>query len=163
MPRADTSAPRFQHPEPDMRPPSRIRVLLAEGNSLVREGLRRILEKHEWIQVVGEADNGRLAVGLVGQLRPDVLVMEVSHSLINEVEATRMIAARYPQTRVLALSLYRDEIHVSEMLRAGARGYLLKDDVEIDLVPAIRGLTMGLAFLSPDVIGVVLDDWRNAI
>ncbi len=146
-----------------MRPPSRIRVLLAEGNSLVREGLRRILEKHEWIQVVGEADNGRLAVGLVGQLRPDVLVMEVSHSLINEVEATRMIAARYPQTRVLALSLYRDEIHVSEMLRAGARGYLLKDDVEIDLVPAIRGLTMGLAFLSPDVIGVVLDDWRKAI
>lgn len=130
---------------------------------MVREGLRRILEKHEWIQVVGEADNGRLAVGLVGQLRPDVLVMEVSHSLINEVEATRMIAARYPQTRVLALSLYRDEIHVSEMLRAGARGYLLKDDVEIDLVPAIRGLTMGLAFLSPDVIGVVLDDWRNAI
>jgi DNA-binding NarL/FixJ family response regulator len=69
----------------------------------------------------------------------------------------------YPQTRVLALSVYRDGVHVSEMLRAGARGYLLKDDAKIDLVSAIRGVSLGLAFLSPDVIGVVLEDWRKAI
>lgn len=69
----------------------------------------------------------------------------------------------YPQTRVLALSVYRDRVHVSEMLRAGARGYLLKDNAQIDLVSAIRGVSLGLAFLSPDVIGVVLEDWRKAI
>lgn len=146
-----------------MRPSSRIRVLLAEGDSLVRQGLRGILEGDEWIQVVGEADNGRLAVEMVGELQPDVLVIEVTHLLFNDVEATRQVCSQSPQTRVLALSAYRDGIHVSEMLRAGARGYLLKDSAEIDLVPAIRGVSQGLAFLSPDVIGVVLEDWRKAI
>jgi len=146
-----------------MRPSSRIRVLVAEGDSRVRQGLRGILEGQEWIQVVGEAENGRIALEMVGQLQPDVLILEVTPLLIDGVEATRRVSTQYPQTRVLALSVYRDEDHVSEMLRAGARGYLLKDDAEIDLVSAIRGVSMGLAFLSPDIIGVVLEDWRRAI
>ena len=146
-----------------MRPPSKIRVLLAEGDSLVRQGLRRILEGQEWSQIAGEADNGRLAVEMLGRLQPDVLILEVTHLLINEVETTRRVSTQYPQTRVLAFSVYRDGVHFSEMLRAGARGYLLKDDSEIDLVSAIRGGSLGLAFLSPDVIGVVLEDWRKAI
>jgi DNA-binding NarL/FixJ family response regulator len=146
-----------------MRPSSRIRVLLAEGDSLVRQGLRRILEGQEWIQIVGEADNGRLAVEMLGQLQPDVLVLEVTQLLIDGVETTQRVSAQYPQTRVLAISVYRDGVHVGEMLRAGARGYLLKDDAQIDLVSAIRGVSLGLAFLSPDVIGVVLEDWRKAI
>jgi len=146
-----------------MRPSSKIRVLLAEGDSLVRQGLRRILEGQEWIQIVGETDNGRLAVEMLGQLQPDVLILEVTHLLINEIETTRRVSTQYPQTRVLAFSVYRDGVHVSEMLRAGARGYLLKDDAEIDLVSAIRGVSLGQAFLSPDVIGVVLEDWRKAI
>jgi DNA-binding NarL/FixJ family response regulator len=145
-----------------MRPSSKIRVLLAEGDSLVRQGLRRILEGQEWIQIAGETDNGRLAVEMLGQLQSDVLILEVTHLLINEVETTRRVSTQYPQTRVLAFSVYRDGVHVSEMLRAGARGYLLKDDAEIDLVSAIRGVSLGLAFLSPDVIGVVLEDWRKA-
>ncbi len=146
-----------------MRPSSKIRVLLAEGDSLVRQGLRRILEGQEWIKIVGDTDNGRLAVEMLGQLQPDVLVLEVTHLLIDGVEVTRQVSAQYPLTRVLALSVYWDGVHVSEMLRAGARGYLLKDNAEIDLVSAIRGVSLGLAFLSPDVIGVVLEDWRKAI
>ena len=100
---------------------------------------------------------------MVGQSQPAVLILEVTPLLIDGAEATRRVSTQYPQTRVLALSVYRDEDHVSEMLRAGARGYLLKDDAEIDLVSAIRGVSMGLAFLSPDIIGVVLEDWRRAI
>jgi len=73
------------------------------------------------------------------------------------------VSILYPQTRILTFSAYRDGVHVSGILRAGARGYLLKDNAEIDLVSAIRGVSLGLAFLSPDVIGVVLEDWRKAI
>jgi DNA-binding NarL/FixJ family response regulator len=107
------------------------------------------LEGHEWIQVVGEADNGRLAVEMVGELQPDVLVIEVTHLLFNDVEATRQVCSQSPQTRVLALSAYRGGIHVSEMLRAGARGYLLKDSAEIDRVAAIRGGLTGSGLLEP--------------
>lgn len=146
-----------------MRPPPKIRVLLAGGDGGVLQGLRTILEGHDGIQVVGETDDGRPAHELVGLFQPDVLVLEVTRSWADGAEVAQGVITRHPGTRVLAVSMARDGIHVGGMLRAGARGYLLKDDVENDLVSAVRGVALGLAFLSPDVIGVVLEDWRKAI
>jgi two-component system response regulator NreC len=143
--------------------PTKIRVLLADDHSLVRQGFRRILEGQEDFLVVGEAANGRIAVEMVGQLHPDVLVMDVTMPLLNGIEATRQVTKLYPRTRVVALSMQRDGVYVREMLRAGARGYLLKECTERDLVAAIREVSVGKAWLSPDVSGAVLEDYRKHV
>lgn len=140
-----------------------IRVLLADDHSLVRQGFRRILENQADMTVVGEASDGNLAVQMTESLRPDILVMDVTMPRLNGIEATRQVAKSNPQTKVVALSMQKDGVYVREMLKAGARGYLLKECTESDLVSAIREVAQGKAWLSPDVSSAVIEDYRKHV
>jgi DNA-binding NarL/FixJ family response regulator len=141
----------------------RIRILLADDHAVVRQGFRMILSAHPDLEIVGEAGNGREAVELAGTLRPDVVVMDVAMPELNGIEATRRLTADNPHTRVVALSMHKDSVYVREILRAGARGYLLKDSVAEDLVAAVRAVAAGEGYLSPGVSNAVLDDYRKHV
>lgn len=140
-----------------------IRVLLADDHAVVRQGFRLILSSQEGIEVICEAGNGREAVELAVRHRPDVAVIDVSMPELNGIEATRRILEQCPQTRILALSMHKDAVYVREILRAGARGYILKDSVDAEFVQAIRALSRGEGYLSPAVSGAVLDDYRRHV
>lgn len=140
-----------------------IRVLLADDHSLVRQGFRRILENQADMTVVGEASDGQAAVQMTESLRPDILVMDVTMPRLNGIEATRQVTKLRPQTKVVALSMQKDGVYVREMLKAGARGYLLKECTESDLVSAIREVAQGKAWLSPDVSSAVIEDYRKHV
>ena len=120
-----------------------------------------ILDAQADMEIVGEAGNGREAVELAEQLHPDVVVMDVSMPELNGIEATRRLASSSPRVRVIALSMHKDSVYVREILRAGARGYLLKDSGAADLVAAIRAVASGESYLSPAVSNAVLDDYRR--
>ena len=139
----------------------RIRILLADDHAVVRQGFKMILDAQADMETVGEAANGREAVELAEQLRPDVVVMDVSMPELNGIEATRRLASSAPRVRVIALSMHKDSVYVREILRAGARGYLLKDSGAADLVAAIRAVASGESYLSPAVSNAVLDDYRR--
>jgi two-component system, NarL family, response regulator NreC len=141
----------------------RIRILLADDHAVVRQGFKMILSAQTDMEIVGEAGNGREAVDLAGQLHPDVVVMDVAMPELNGIEATRRLVAANPHTRVLALSMHKDSVYVREILRAGARGYLLKDSGAGDLVTAIRSVAGGEGYLSPAVSDAVLDDYRRHV
>jgi len=141
----------------------RTRILLADDHSVVRHGFRRILDAQEDMEVVGEVSNGREAVEQCGALHPDVIIMDVTMPELNGIEATRRIAEIVPRARVLALSMHRDSVYVREILRAGARGYLLKDSGEADLVSAVRAVAQGEGYLSPAVSEAVLSDYRKHV
>lgn len=141
----------------------RIRILLADDHAVVRQGFRMILSAHPDLEIVGEAGNGREAVELAATLRPDVVVMDVAMPELNGIEATRRLTADNPHTRVVALSMHKDSVYVREILRAGARGYLLKDSVADDLVAAVRAVAAGEGYLSPAVSNAVLDDYRKHV
>lgn len=142
---------------------AKIRILLADDHTVVRSGFRMILSAQPDLEVVGEAATGRGAVESVATLRPDVIVMDVSMPELNGIEATRRIAELAPRTRVLALSMHKDAVYVREILRAGAKGYLLKDSGESDLLQAVRAVSRGEGFLSPGVADAVLDDYRKHV
>src|SRR5215471_11439959 len=125
----------------------RIRILLADDHAVVRQGFKMILEAQPDMEIVGEAGNGREAVELAGQLRPDVVVMDVAMSELNGIEAARRLVDEMPHAKVLALSMHKDSVYVREILRAGARGYLLKDSVAADLVAAVRSVATGQSWL----------------
>jgi DNA-binding NarL/FixJ family response regulator len=112
---------------------------------------------------VGEAGNGREALDLAGQLQPDVIVMDVAMPELNGIEATRRMAGVSPRSRVLALSMHKDSVYVREILRAGARGYLLKDSISSDLLAAVRAIARGEGYLSPGVSDAVLNDYRQHV
>ena len=141
----------------------RIRILLADDHAVVRQGFRMILSTHADLEIVGEAGNGREAVELAAALRPDVVVMDVTMPELNGIEATRRLTADNPHIRVVALSMHKDSVYVREILRAGARGYLLKDSVADDLVAAVRAVASGEGYLSPAVSNAVLDDYRKHV
>jgi two-component system response regulator NreC len=141
----------------------RIRILLADDHAVVRQGFRMILSAHADLEIVGEAGNGREAVELAATLRPDVVVMDVTMPELNGIEATRRLTAENPHIRVVALSMHKDSVYVREILRAGARGYLLKDSVADDLVAAVRAVAGGEGYLSPGVSNAVLDDYRKHV
>jgi len=115
------------------------------------------------LEIVGEAGNGREAVELAASLRPDVVVMDVTMPELNGIEATRRLTAENPHIRVVALSMHKDSVYVREILRAGARGYLLKDSVADDLVAAVRAVAGGEGYLSPAISNAVLDDYRKHV
>src|SRR5258708_3417968 len=140
-----------------------IRILLADDHSLVRQGFRAILSAQQDMQIVGEAASGREAVELAEKLQPDVAVMDVTMPDLNGIEATRRLAASSPRTRVLALSMHKDSVYVREILRAGARGYLLKDSIDSDLVNAVRSVAKGDGYLSPAVSDAVLSHYRRHV
>jgi two-component system, NarL family, response regulator NreC len=141
----------------------RIRVLLADDHALVRQGFRLILSAQADMEIVGEAGNGREAVELADKLHPDIVVMDVAMPELNGIEATRRLLALSPHTRVVALSMHKDSVYVREILRAGARGYLLKDSPAPDLLSAVRAVSQGEGYLSPGVSSAVLDDYRKHV
>ena len=140
-----------------------INVLLADDHIMVRKGFRLILETQPDIRIVGEASNGREAVELAESLQPDVIVMDVAMPELNGIEATRRIITAAPRARVLALSMHKDSVYVREILRAGARGYLLKDAVDSDLLNAVRSVARGEGYLSSAVSDAVLSDYRKHV
>ena len=141
----------------------RIRILLADDHGVVRQGFKMILDAQADMEVVGEAANGRAAVELAERLKPDIVVMDVAMPELNGIEATRRLAESAPHVRVLALSMHKDSVYVRETLRAGARGYLLKDSGANDLVAAVRAVASGEGYLSPAVSNAVLDDYRRHV
>jgi DNA-binding NarL/FixJ family response regulator len=146
-----------------MSPGKKTRILLVDDHSVVRQGFRMILQAQADMEVVGEASNGREAVEQAAKLQPDIAVIDVSMPELNGIEATRRIADTSPRTRVLALSMHKDAVYVREILRAGARGYLLKDSDEGDLVAAVRAVSRGEGFLSPAIADAVLNDYRRHV
>ena len=136
-----------------------IRVLIADDHKIMLAGLRSLLEKQTDFEVVGEADNGRKAVQMAQEKTPDVVVMDVSMPDLNGIEATMQIIESLPKTRVVALSMHSDKRFVMGMLRAGASGYLLKDCASQELANAIVQVAGGKKYLSPEITGVVIDDF----
>jgi DNA-binding NarL/FixJ family response regulator len=140
-----------------------IKILVADDHALVRQGFKMILSAQPDMQIVGEAGNGREAVDLAEKLQPDLVIMDVTMPELNGIEATRRLATVAPRARVLALSMHKDSVYVREILRAGARGYLLKDSADADLIAAVRAIAKGEAYLSPAVSDAVLTDYRKHV
>lgn len=132
-------------------------LLLADDHKIVRDGLRSLLEKEPGFQVLAEAEDGREAVRLTGELQPDVVIMDIGMPGLNGIEATRQIKARYPQVKVVALSMHADKPYVLRMIKAGASGYLLKNSASKELVLAVKKAADGLVYLSPEIAGVVVE------
>lgn len=140
-----------------------IRVLLADDHAILRKGVRMLIDSQPDMKVVGEAKTGREAIDEARKLKPDVVVMDVSMPELNGIEGTRQICEELDQTRVIGLSMHKDSVYVRELLRAGARGYLLKDSEDDDLLRAIRAVSRGEAFLSPAISDAVLTDYRKHV
>lgn len=138
-----------------------IRVVLADDHTIVRQGLRALLAAEDDMQVVGEASDGRQAVSICAQVKPDVIVMDVGMPELNGVDATRLVRKESPTTRVVILSMHACDEHVRPAIRAGASGYLLKGAGLDDLVAAIRAVSRGAAFFSPEVAKVLVRDVRS--
>jgi len=138
---------------------ARMRILLADDHTLMRHGLRKIIEEQPDWEVVAETGDGREAVRLAVELKPDVAVLDIAMPLLNGIEATRQIARRAPPVRILILSMYSDESYIVQALRAGAHGYLLKDSADVDLIRAVTAVRQGKSFFSPVVAKVMLDDY----
>jgi DNA-binding NarL/FixJ family response regulator len=136
-----------------------LRILVADDHTLVRQGLRKILESQPGWVVVGEAGDGRDAVQQTMDLQPDVVIMDIAMPRLNGVEAVQQIERRNPNARVLVLSMYSDEAYVTRAVRAGAAGYLLKDSADVDLIQAVSAVSEGKSFFSPAVARVLLDEY----
>ena len=134
-----------------------IRIVLADDHSIMRQGLRLLIEKHADMEVVGEAANGRSAVELAEKLRPDVVVMDVNMPDLNGIEATRQIVGRIEGIKVVALSMYSGREFVQDMLRAGVSGYILKESMPEELARAIRLVAAGKMYLDPEITDVAID------
>lgn len=139
------------------------KILLADDHVLVRQGFKMILSAQPDLEIVGEAGNGREVLELAEKLQPDLVIMDVTMPELNGIEATRRLADVAPRARVLALSMHKDAVYVREILRAGARGYLLKDSADADLIAAVRSIAKGEAWLSPAVSDAVLTDYRRHV
>lgn len=128
-----------------------VKVLLAEDHGLVRAGIRSLLQKLSWLEVVGEASNGREALALIRSHHPDVVLMDIAMPELNGLEAAARIRKEHPNTRIIILSMHASEEYVLQALRAGANGYLLKDASTAELELAIQAVVKGENYLSPVV------------
>ncbi len=135
-----------------------IRILLADDHTVVRKGLRLLLE-NAGMTVVADAADGRETIALCEEHSPDVVVMDVAMPTLNGIEAARQISAKMPQTAIVFLSMHSDEGYVLRALKAGARAYLLKDSAEHDLINAIQAVSEGKAFFSPAISKMLVEDY----
>ena len=140
---------------------SKIRILLADDHTLLRNGISAILEDEPDMVVVGEADNGREAVRLADQLKPNVVLIDIAMPLLNGLEATRQIKHEHPEISVLVLTMYDNEEYFRKMLEVGASGYIIKRAAATELVSAIRAVYNGEAVLSPAITRLLLEDYLN--
>ena len=140
-----------------------LRVLLGDDHTVLRQGLRKILEDRRDWHVVAEAGNGRDAVREALALTPDVAVLDIGMPLLNGIEATRQIVRRAPSVRVLILSMHSDQVYVTQAIQAGARGYLLKESAGAELLEAIAALAAGKSYFSHAVAQVVFDDYVKTL
>jgi DNA-binding NarL/FixJ family response regulator len=139
------------------------RIILADDHKITRQGLRSLLEKESDMEVIAEAEEGRAAVKLAAKLSPDIVIMDVSMPDLNGMEAARQITAERPQVKIVALSMHSDSLFVTEMLKSGASGYLLKDCAFEELTQAIRAVAAGKTYLSPAISGVVVNDYVHRL
>lgn len=140
-----------------------IRVLLADDHSLVRAGIRSILDSLDGISVIAEASNGREALSLIEMHHPDVVLMDIAMSELNGIEATIHISRQYPHVKVIILSMHANEEYVLQALRVGALGYLLKDAGTTELEMAIKAVAQGETYLSPPVSKHVIADYKRRV
>jgi len=138
---------------------SAVRILVADDHGVVRKGLRLILERHEGFEVVGEAAEGREAAKLAEELSPNIVIMDVGMPQLNGIDATAQITHRNPRVSVIILSMHSDEGYIVRALSAGAKGYLLKESAEEDLIQAVRVVAQGRPFFSPKITQTLLDDY----
>jgi DNA-binding NarL/FixJ family response regulator len=138
-----------------------IRVLLADDHGVVRKGLRFLLERQPDMEIVGEAADGREAVRLAEAANPDIVIMDIAMPLLNGIEATAQIVKRNPAIAVIILSVHSDEDYLLSSLNAGAKGYLVKDSAEVDLVRAIEAVRKGTPFFSPEIAKTMLEDYMR--
>jgi DNA-binding NarL/FixJ family response regulator len=136
-----------------------IRILLADDHAVVRDGVRALLEKQTDMAVVAEAADGREAAQLAEELLPDVVVMDIGMPNLNGIDATRRILAAHPQIGVVILSMHQDESYVLRSLKAGAKGYLLKDSLRSDVLDAIRSVARGRSYLTRKVSRMMQEDY----
>lgn len=142
---------------------NRVRILLADDHTLMRAGIRSLLEKIPGVEVVGEAADGREALGLVKARLPNVVLMDIAMSGLNGLEATARVVKEFPQVRVIILSMHANEEYVLQTLRTGASGYLLKDAATAELELAIQAVARGDTYLSPAISKRVIDDYLGRV
>jgi len=142
---------------------SPIRILLADDHTVIRRGLRALLERQDGFTVVAEAADGREAVEAAAASSPDVAVIDIGMPNLNGIEAARRITEKRPETAVVILSMHADESYVLRALKSGARGYLLKDSPEEDLIHAIRAVHQGKAFFSPEISKMLAEDYMRQV
>ncbi len=138
---------------------SQVRIFLADDHTVMRGGIRLVLERQPDLHVVGEASDGRETVNAVERLHPDVVVMDIAMPNLNGIEATRQILANGVAVSIVVLSMHADEEYVLRALKAGARGYLLKESAEADLIAAVRAVIGGKSFFSPAVSRLLVEDY----
>lgn len=136
-----------------------IKVLLAEDHTIVRKGIRSLLDDEAAIEVVGEAENGRDAVAKTEELLPDVVLMDYTMPILNGLEATRQIKKRFPDVKIVILTMHTDEEYVFQFLQAGAAGYLVKQTAPKELMSAIQTVYQGESYLSPSVSKMVIEEF----
>jgi two-component system response regulator NreC len=139
----------------------KIRILLADDHTVVRKGLRLLLESQDGFEVIADACDGRETVAFAEQHQPDVVVLDVAMPILNGIEAARQISAKFPNTAIVFLSMHSDEGYVLKALKSGARAYLLKDSAEYDLIAAIKAVSEGKAFFSPAISKMLVEDYMR--
>lgn len=145
---------------PSISPEKKIRVLLAEDHTLVRQGFRRILEDDPRIVVVGEASTGLTAIEQCKELKPEIVVMDLAMPELGGLEASAEILKINPQTKILILSMYSNEAYVRKAFEMGAKGYMLKNAIEMDLTRAVMALAEGGAYMSPGISNLVIESLK---
>lgn len=142
---------------------SKVRILIADDHGIVRKGLRLQLEQHEGFEVVGEATDGREAVKMAEELKPDLVIVDIAMPNLNGIQASAQMVKKNPKLGVVILSMHSDESYITRALSAGARGYLLKETAEVDLERAVEVVAAGKPFFSPAIAKTLLEDYMRQL